>query len=88
MRDVLIAYALMSAVTFALYWSDKRRAQRNRWRIPEWILHTMELFGGWPGAWAAQRAFRHKTSKRAYQIVFWIIVAVHGAGWLWWWSDR
>jgi uncharacterized membrane protein YsdA (DUF1294 family) len=84
-REVLIAYAVMSAVAFVLYWRDKLRAERGRWRVPEATLHTIELVGGWPGALVAQRVLRHKSSKPAYQIVFWTIGAAHAAGWLWWW---
>ena len=88
MRVVLVVYAVMSVVTFASYWIDKRRAQRDRWRLSEATLHTMELCGGWPGAWMAQHALRHKSSKPRYQIVFWMIGTAHAAGWLWWWSLR
>ena len=84
MREALIVYALMSAVALAMYWSDKRRALRGRRRIPEVTLHAVELAGGWPGAWLAQRVLHHKSIKRGYQIVFWMIVAVHAAGWAWW----
>jgi uncharacterized membrane protein YsdA (DUF1294 family) len=66
-----------SAVTFFLYRSDKRRAEAGEWRIPEATLHIVELIGGWPGAFLAQRKFRHKTSKASYQVVFWIIVMLH-----------
>ena len=76
----------MSAVAFAMYWIDKRRAYRRQWRIPEATLHTIELFGGWPGAWMAQHVLRHKSAKRSYRLVFWMIVAVHAAGWLYWWA--
>jgi uncharacterized membrane protein YsdA (DUF1294 family) len=84
MREILLLYVLMSAMAFALYWSDKRRAHRGEWRIPESTLHTIELLGGWPGAWIAQQALRHKTRKISYRIVFWLIVAAHAAGWYWW----
>ena len=85
MTGVLIVYALMSAFAFAMYRSDKHRARRGQRRIPEATLHSIELCGGWPGAWIAQRALRHKSSKRSYRIVFRSIVAVHAAAWLWWW---
>jgi uncharacterized membrane protein YsdA (DUF1294 family) len=87
-RAVLVVYAVMSAVAFVFYWRDKRQAQRGRWRVPEATLHAIELFGGWFGAWLAQRVLRHKSSKPGYQLVFWTIVAVHAAGWAWWWSSR
>jgi uncharacterized membrane protein YsdA (DUF1294 family) len=51
-------------------------------RIPESRLHLAELLGGWPGAWVAQRLFRHKSAKVRYRVVFWAIVVLHVAGWL------
>ena len=79
---VIVYYLLMSAVAFVMYWADKRRAVRGDWRIPEWTLHTIELLGGWPGAWLAQRMFRHKWNKMQYVRGFWMIVAAHVLGWL------
>ena len=69
----------VSAFTVLLYWRDKRSAEADAWRTPESTLHLTELLGGWPAAFIAQRAFRHKISKRSYQVTFWIIVALHQA---------
>jgi uncharacterized membrane protein YsdA (DUF1294 family) len=68
---------VVSLLTFVAYRSDKCRAEAGEWRIPESTLHIAELAGGWPGAFLAQRTFRHKTSKVSYQIQFWIIVLTH-----------
>ena len=68
---------VVSLFTFFAYRSDKRRAEAGEWRIPESMLHMAELAGGWPGAFLAQRMFRHKTVKISYQIQFWIIVLVY-----------
>ena len=81
MRSVIAYYVLMSVVAFSLYWVDKRRAARGDWRVSERTLHTIELLGGWPGAWLAQGVFRHKRQKTQYLVVFWLIVAVHVLGW-------
>ena len=78
----LVAYAVVSVVAFLLYWSDKRKAQTNRWRTPENILHAVELAGGWPGALIAQQVFRHKTRKVSFQVLFWVIVLLHQVFWL------
>jgi uncharacterized membrane protein YsdA (DUF1294 family) len=67
----------LSTFAFFAYRSDKRRAEAGEWRIPESTLHFMELIGGWPGAFLAQRRFRHKTSKTPFQVVFWIVVLTH-----------
>jgi uncharacterized membrane protein YsdA (DUF1294 family) len=84
MALVIAAYVLMSAVAFAMYGVDKRRAMRGDWRIPEGTLHGIELFGGWPGAWIAQRVFRHKGRKTRYLVVFWAIGGIHALAWAWW----
>jgi uncharacterized membrane protein YsdA (DUF1294 family) len=57
-----------------VYAADKNRVRRGEWRVPEQMLHLVELIGGWPGAFVAQRRLRHKCSKASYQIVFWVIV--------------
>jgi uncharacterized membrane protein YsdA (DUF1294 family) len=56
---------------------DKRRAEVGAWRIPEAWLHLGELLGGWPGSLIGQWQFRHKIAKGSYQMIFWLIVAVH-----------
>jgi uncharacterized membrane protein YsdA (DUF1294 family) len=68
---------VFSVITFFVYRNDKRRAEVGEWRIPESTLHLAELIGGWPGAFLAQRQFRHKTSKISFSVVFWAIVLVH-----------
>ena len=78
----LLGYGVVSVVAFFLYWSDKRRACTGGWRIPENILHGVELAGGWPGALIAQQVFRHKTRKVSYQVLFWVIVLLHEVFWL------
>ena len=75
---ILIGVPLaLSVVAFFVYRSDKRSAEAGEWRVPEATLHFIALIGGWPGAFLAQRAFRHKTSKLSFQFVFWIVVLVH-----------
>lgn len=84
---LLAGWALLNLVTVAVYAHDKRAARRpGARRVPERTLHTLELLGGWPGAWFAQRWLRHKTVKAPYQRTFRSIVALHlliaiGLGW-------
>ncbi|WP_442949013.1 DUF1294 domain-containing protein [Nostoc sp.] len=80
----LILYPVMSFVTFALYADDKSRAKQGRWRVSEKRLHLCEFMGGWLGGFIAQRRLRHKNSKVSYQVVFWVIVAIHLIFWLDW----
>ena len=58
------AYVLvLGALTYWAYALDNRRAREKEWRFPEGRLHLLELLGGWPGAFLAQRRLRHKCSK-------------------------
>ena len=68
---------LLSAFSYWAYAVDKRRAEEREWRVPEARLHLLELLGGWPGAFLAQRRLRHKCSKGSYQAVFWLIVLAY-----------
>ncbi len=83
MKYVFGAYiaivAVMSLVAWVAYGWDKRQARLERRRVPEKNLHMLALLGGWPGALAGQKTFRHKTQKAAFQIVFWLIVLLHVA---------
>ncbi|AOS45467.1 hypothetical protein Verru16b_02548 [Lacunisphaera limnophila] len=69
----------ISLLAVFITWLDKRRAQSQGSREPESMLHLLELIGGWPGAFLAQRFFRHKTAKGSYQFMFWLIVLIHQA---------
>jgi uncharacterized membrane protein YsdA (DUF1294 family)/cold shock CspA family protein len=65
----------LSIAAFFIYGFDKSQAQRGGLRVPEAILHLLSLLGGSPGAFVAMRVFHHKTSKRSFQAVFWLIAA-------------
>lgn len=67
---LLLLYVGFSALTFFLYWYDKRKARKDEWRIAENTLHSFSLMGGWPGALLAQRFFHHKSRKRSFQLIF------------------
>jgi len=81
---VLVLYLVASLVAFFAYAFDKSAAQKNQWRTQESTLHLFALFGGWPGALAAQRLLRHKSAKASFQATFWVTVVLNcGAlGWL------
>jgi uncharacterized membrane protein YsdA (DUF1294 family) len=69
----------LSAATWMRVRNDKLCAVQGKWRTPEATLHFMELLGGWPASYLAQRRYRHKIVKVSYQVTFWCIVALHQA---------
>lgn len=77
LRNVAGGWAILSGLTYLVYSWDKRQARAAGQREPENLLHLLELLGGWPGAWIAQRRLRHKTTKLSFQLVFWLIVGLH-----------
>lgn len=83
-KTVVLAYLAASIIAFLAYALDKSKAQHGQWRTQESTLHLLALFGGWPGALAAQRLLRHKSAKPAFLRIFWFTVALNcGAlGWL------
>jgi uncharacterized membrane protein YsdA (DUF1294 family)/cold shock CspA family protein len=68
---------VLGALAYGAYALDKRRARAKEWRLSEAGLHLLELLGGWPGAFLAQRRLRHKCSKGSYQVLFWLIVLAY-----------
>ena len=75
-----IAYLLaINISTFLLYCYDKFISSRSGLRVPENILHMLELSGGSPSSLLAQYLFKHKVSKSSFQWIFWSIVLFQGA---------
>lgn len=61
-------------VTIIAYWRDKKAAIAGDWRVPEIDLHMLELLGGWCGAFLAQKLFHHKTKKKSFRAMFWLML--------------
>lgn len=77
LRIACVYAVAVSGLAYAVYGRDKAQARAGGQRTPEATLHLLELLGGWPGAFIAQRRLRHKCSKRQYQLVFWAIVLLY-----------
>jgi uncharacterized membrane protein YsdA (DUF1294 family)/cold shock CspA family protein len=68
---------LPSLLAYLLYADDKGRSRAKAWRVSEKNLHGISMLGGWPGAYLAQRRYRHKTAKLGFQFTFWTTVILH-----------
>lgn len=67
----------INALTFAIYWQDKRAAKKpGAARVPEAMLLGLGFAGGTLAALAAQQILRHKTRKTSFQVKFWLITLV------------
>lgn len=61
MKYIAIYLLLINAVGFLIMLADKRRAKKNRCRIPEATLLTVAALGGSVGSLLGMYLFRHKT---------------------------
>lgn len=66
----------INAITYFLFWNDKRLAKTNDWRTPEHVLLGAALFGGSPAAYFAMEHFRHKTKKASFRMRYWMVIIV------------
>lgn len=69
MTAVGVSYLLtVNTVTFLLFGMDKKKAQKNQWRVSERTLLLFSMLGGSVGAWLAMHIFRHKTRKFKFAV--------------------
>lgn len=84
MKYVLIYLLIINAVGFLLMLTDKEKARRKRWRIPEATLIGVAAIGGSIGSLLGMYTFRHKTKhpKFTVGIPFILIGQLALGGWL------
>ena len=76
--EFLILYLLIiNAASFLLMLTDKRKARKKAWRIPESTLLGIAAIGGSLGALAGMQLFRHKTRHLKFSIGIPVLLAVH-----------
>ena len=68
MKYFLWYLLLINAVAFILMLADKRKARKNRWRIPERTLILSAALGGSIGALLGMYTFRHKTKHLKFTL--------------------
>ena len=59
---------LVNIIGFALMFIDKKRAQKNQWRIKEATLFLTAAIGGSIGSMLGMKVFRHKTKHLSFLI--------------------
>lgn len=73
---MLVYLILINALALSLMLADKRKAQKNRWRIPERTLMAVAILGGSLGAMVGMNLFHHKTKHPKFSIGLPVIFAV------------
>ena len=68
MKPLLIYLFLVNALGLVFMLSDKVKAKKNKWRIPEATLMGLAIVGGSLGVMIGMRLFRHKTLHAKFAI--------------------
>jgi len=66
LKYILIYFAAINLISFVMFFVDKQKAKRDKWRIEEKTLHLTSFLGGTLGSIAAMLLFHHKTRKPAF----------------------
>lgn len=70
---------IINFAAFYLYWDDKRRAKKDKWRIKESTLLLVGLVGGSLGSLVSMYVFRHKTKHWKFKILVPVFIILHAA---------
>ena len=82
----LIGYLiLVNLIAFTVYGADKRRAKKDRWRVPEKTLFLVALLGGSLGALLGMHVFHHKTKHWYFRVFIPLILVLQIAGGVYLW---
>lgn len=83
LKLILLYLLIINAVGALLMLVDKRKAQKNLWRIPESTLFTAALLGGSLGCLAGMYTFRHKTKHLTFTLGMPLILIAQAALVVW-----
>ena len=68
LKNILVYLLMINLIGFLMVWSDKRKAKKGKWRIPEQTLFIVTALGGGIGTIVGMYTFRHKTQKLKFTI--------------------
>ncbi len=79
MKWLLLYLVLVNAAGCFLFWLDKFKAVRQKWRIPESRLLLVAVLGGGIGCLAGMFLFHHKTRHKKFTIGIPVILVAEAA---------
>ncbi|KAF5038551.1 hypothetical protein DSECCO2_553110 [anaerobic digester metagenome] len=82
-KYLAIYFIIINLISFVMFYVDKQKARKDKWRIEEKTLHLTSFLGGTIGSIAAMLLFHHKTRKVGFVAITFIalllnIFAIYG----------
>lgn len=77
MTIINIYFIVLNIITFLVMGIDKLLAIKKKYRISEFHLLTLTLFGGSIGSLLGMVIFRHKTKKIKFLIIIPLSIIIH-----------
>jgi len=68
-KYIMFYLLIINLISFALFFADKQKSKRDKWRIKESTLYLVSFMGGTLGSIAAMILFHHKTKKPKFVII-------------------
>lgn len=76
LKNIIVYLLIINIIAFLAMLIDKKKAEKDRWRIKESTLLTLALIGGSIGAIAGMYTFHHKTKKPRFFIGIPVIIVL------------
>ena len=74
---ILCYYFIINLLAYTLYQTDKQKAKKQLWRIPEKTLFLTAFLGGAFGALIGMQVFHHTTQKNYFCILNLLALGLH-----------
>lgn len=74
MKLTIVYFAIISLISGLIFSIDKQAAIKGRRRIPERILHLLEVLGGAFANLLLMYTLRHKNRKFSYWVWTWLVM--------------
>ena len=69
----------VNLISFIIYGIDKYNAVHKYYRVSEYSLFCLSIFGGAIGSLIGMKVFHHKTKK----LLFWVVNIISLIIWIW-----
>jgi len=79
---IIVLYVIVNIISVYLFYADKRKAVKGNYRTKESSLIVAGFFGPF-GAVIGMKAFRHKTRKAKFKVIY-VFLALHLIGIAYW----